>query len=476
MEKTNRKKENLKDFIDKKDSDVAIIYGRSGMGKTTYLENLLSMYDGFYFSAYSTTSEMELNLLYKEFLLSKNFNFKINVRSKNLTLKGILEEITDYAKDKKQPYLVIIDNFVEFVKADDEFNKILKKFVLNEWKDANLRLFLCSDSFIGMDNYVLSKKSIWRNVKKCTVLFDSLPFSEAVKKLNCKTDMDYILEYGITGGIPELMDASYDNYAISEKKESLLENCFPTDKYRKSNPEYAMRNDLREFAYYNRLMSILAEGVQRVNEISEIFGKPKDVVVPYLKTLIKLDLVKKETPVTEKLNRRKTRYSIKNSSDIFWYKFIVSELSYIETKNKYPELDEEELLKFEKRVFIDICKEYLIKKSGQGEFNFELKDIGNWWKNDEENHTTEGFDIVGLGKNDIEEATVFSRCFCSKNPVQMQELKDLINLTKNVKRRGENYYVFFSVSGFNENALTAASAIKNIILVDLDKIISDYKK
>lgn len=473
----DQNKENLDVFIQEKDKDIAILYGRSGMGKTTYLKNLLKKYDGFYFNAYSATVNIELSLLYKTFCYSVEKSYK---KSKdNLTLEYILDEITAYAEGVDKSYLFIIDNFVEFVKASNDFNKILQNYVQNKWVKSNIRLIVCSDSFLGVDKYLFSKKSVWKKEKKCIILFDCIPFSKAYRYLNCKNNMEYILKYGITGGIPELIynaNIVKNNMEIDNKtgKCAFLEKCFPIDKYNKSNIEYVMKNDLRELSYYNSLLSILSDGYQRVNDISDVFNKPKDIVVPYLKTLIKLNLVKKETPVTERLNRRKTRYSISNSSDIFWYKFIVKEMPYIENHLTYPEFQKDELIKFKKRVFIDICKEYLMKQSENSKLPINIKEIGNWWKNNDEKRTTVGFDIVGVGEIEQKEAFIFSRCFCKSTKVELSELKDLIELTKKMKKKGENYYIVFSVTGFDENSLTAAKAIKNIILVDFDKILSYY--
>jgi AAA+ ATPase superfamily predicted ATPase len=240
-----------------------------------------------------------------------------------------------------------------------------------------------------------------------------------------------------------------------------------------ANPETAMKNDLREPAYYNRMMQVLASGVQRVNEISEIVGKPKDIVVPYLKTLINLSLVKKETPITEKNNRRKTRYSLTNSADKFWYKYIVPALPVIE--NTGEELKVTNTEEFERSVFIDICKEYLMVKSQGDDLPFTLEEVGNWWENNDEEHTTVGFDAVGLGTNGDEDASVFCRCYYSDKQIEIQELKELIELTKKVRRRGDNFYMVFSAAGFSDHALTVASAIKNIILVDLNTIIKEAR-
>ena len=40
-----------------------------------------------------------------------------------------------------------------------------------------------------------------------------------------------------------------------------------------------------------------------------------------------------------------------------------------------------------------------------------------------------------------------------------------------MKTNGSSFYIVFSKAGFHENAITVASAIKNIVLITLDDII-----
>ena len=56
----------------------------------------------------------------------------------------------------------------------------------------------------------------------------------------------------------------------------------------------------------------------------------------------------------------------------------------------------------------------------------------------------------------------------------MATLKSLIDLTRHLKTSDNTYYVIFSKSGFNASAQTAASAIKNIILISM-KEVCEYK-
>jgi AAA+ ATPase superfamily predicted ATPase len=467
MKARSYEKNRIVEFLNDLSTNVCICTGRLGMGKSVFLKNLVKEYQGVYFRAYPTTDVMELKLLCSSIFVDGEYN-----EADYANINVLMEKIKVKADEgDKRPFLLVIDNYPDFAKADSSFNKEFAESCKLLFTGTNVKVILAGDSMLNMHKFCLDRVTPWMKLNPTLISFEKLSFLEAVKYFNVEEESDNIFMYGITGGLPVLVDKIGDEPLSRQEAVKKLY----LDKATDPNPEETMKKDLREPAYYNRMMQVLADGVQRVNEISAIVNKPKDIVVPYLKSLMKLSLVKKETPITEKNNRRKTRYSLCNTADIFWYKFIVPALPFYEMTGELPDIDEEAMEAFEREVFTEVCKEYLMEKSKAGSLPFVLDEVGNWWENNDEEHTTVGFDIVGLGKNDNEDASVFCECYYSKKQVEIQELKELIELTKKVRRMGDNFYMVFSAAGFSEHALTVASAIKNIILVDLNTVIKEAK-
>ena len=58
-------------------------------------------------------------------------------------------------------------------------------------------------------------------------------------------------------------------------------------------------------------------------------------------------------------------------------------------------------------------------------------------------------------------------------PIEIHELKELIELTKQLSQDGDVYYIIFSKAGFHENAQTVAVTIKNIMLISLEDILPE---
>ena len=422
--------------------------GRKGMGKSTLVREFVKDIPSAYLTAYPTTDSEELRLLAAELGMDGASS-----------LSDILDEITRRAGDGG--FILVIDNYPAFARADASFEKTLYDYVSYRWAGTRIGVIVLGDSFLAMDKLLSSDSIRWGKVLAGSLTLAALGFYEAREFFPEYAPADQAFLYGLAGGIPARLARLRDG--LHEKSGEAMQDILDID--------------LREKSYYNRMLATLAGGRTRVNEISAAVGKPKDVVVPYMNTLISLSLVAKEYPVTEPFNRRKTRYVIVNSHDIFYYRYIVPHMELV-FAGKEDELIERcilpDLSSFTELIFERLCREFV--GAGGAKLPVSVTSVGTWWENDDENHTSEGFDLVAAAEAAEEkEALVFGRCFFDTRPVDMPRLKGLIDLTKKVKEKAdETYYIAFSNSGFHDTAVTAAGAIKNILLISLDEIV-DYK-
>ena len=453
-----KEKAALNSFYEKARERVACVYGRTGIGKTTMLKEFSKDKKTIFFTAYATTDEAELALLAAA----------IGVDWPTYTLEGLLDEVSEIGRH--EPVLLVIDHYPNFIKADGRYDQVLFEYVTDKWVRLPIKVILCGDSYLAMEKRVYGKKALWKKELSLVMEVEPMDFYDSRSFFPDAKEEDALMYYGMTGGIPYALSNLVDDVEGSMMRLFLREEDDVT-----LLPEKTMAMDLRELSYYNRMLATLASGKNRVNAISAEVGKPKDIVVPYMNTLMAIGVVKKENPVTEKTNRKKTQYSIVNSYDRFWYQFIVpnmalyyrGEFGQLLTEKVMPQLDT-----FKQYVFTRMCREYLLKENGRKSLPLEIEEIGNWWENDDEKHTTDGFDLVALGKREGKSAIVFARCYYTRTPVEIATLKELIELTKHARHKGEEdvFYLVFSNCGFHENTMTVAATIKNIMLISLADI------
>ena len=465
--------ERLNGFYEGDNASVAVVSGQYGVGKSTLLKQFAMDKETIYIDAYETTIKHQMELL--GHLLGA---------SEPLTEDGFFEEIKNKAKESK--VLIIIDQYQHLVKASSDFDKNLHNHMKTDWKDLSVKLVLCSDAFILVDKYIKGKKAVWNKDISLDLVVSPLGFYESCEFFGTSSTKEAAFLYGITGGIcynlvrvaALLGIDGYQDLGIEKLigddiiKEVAIKLFLDREKSIGLNPENVMATELRELSYYNYMLTTLAKGINRVNQISAEVEKPKDVVVPYLNTLMSIGVCTKDTAITELTNRKKTRYSIVNSSTIFWYREVVSNYDKYITDDIEGLWDQisKDLNDYLKDVFIKICAEYLHDRSDKNLLPFTVEEIGNWWVNDDEAGTTDGFDLVSLGKCEGKSATIFAQCYYTESPIEVAQLKALIEKTKQLHRQGDAFYLVFANSGFNENAITISSAIKNIMLITLDEM------
>ncbi|MGN0241018.1 MAG: ATP-binding protein [Candidatus Weimeria sp.] len=450
----------INEFYSNPETNVLTVTGRSGIGKTALIKESVKNRQNIYFTAYSTTDVQQRSL----------FGKAAGLDVENPTLDQIFEKITGMSEEGTA--VLVIDHYADFLKTDPSFPDTLHTYMTSKWQTGTVKLVFIDSSFIQLEKGVYGPKALWRDADPVILPLGPLYFDEAVKMLPAADRLTQSEIYGITGGIPilleiasEQMKASPEDAVWESVKRIFLAKFFDF----KGSAENILEKELREKAYYDRLMYSLSHDFQRVNQLSEQLGKPKDVVVPYLSTLIRLGLVTKENPVTEPTNRRKTRYSLVSDSDRFWYQIIITNYDAycrddIETIREYWN---EHIAEYMKPVFVRICHEYLVREAAAGKLPFSIKNIGSWWENNEATGESEGFDLMATGEAEGKNAYIFARCFFKEEQVDMVDVKELIDLTKKIHNKISTFYLFFSVNGFAENVQTVSETIRNIMLIDL---------
>ena len=106
---------------------------------------------------------------------------------------------------------------------------------------------------------------------------------------------------GITGGVPHYINKLG---VQDDLNEALLENLFDSSGYLFEEPENLLKQELREPGVYNSIITAIAEGASKLNEIATKTQISTGPCSKYLKVLTELGIIRKDTPVTEKPGKR----------------------------------------------------------------------------------------------------------------------------------------------------------------------------
>ena len=244
--------------------------------------------------------------------------------------------------------------------------------------------------------------------------------------------------YGITGGIPLYINKLGVQDGI---KEALLENLFDASSYLFEEPQNLLKQELREPAVYNTIITTIASGASKLNEIATKAGLENAVCSKYTKVLLELGIIKKETPMTEKPGK-KTIYRLADHFFGFWYRYVPHNMGAIVSERMGSIFDQVvagSLSDYMGTVFEDMCKCYMLRYAQN--LHVPITDIGQWWGTDPSLHKEVQIDIVA-GTTDKGTYYIGS-CKYKKEPIGVDELKLLEHYAGVLEREKLIFTIYF---------------------------------
>lgn len=270
---------------------------------------------------------------------------------------------------------------------------------------------------------------------------------------------DKALIYGIVGGTPQYLSQMDDRLSVEDNIKSTFLN--PTSSLFEE-PENLLKQEVREPALYNAIITAIAAGASRMAEISGKVGEGTSVCATYLKNLMALGLVQKETPYNEKASR-KSIYAIDDNMFRFWYRFVSENQSIINrgaADLAYRRI-EPYLSDYMGKVFEEICKQYLWKLLLDGKSPVEFKELGRWWGSDPSTHSQAEIDIMGEQDKDT---ALFGECKWTNEKVDVGVVETLVRRSQTFHYAKKHFFLF-AKKGFTKGCLDAADKMGNVILV-----------
>ena len=323
-------------------------------------------------------------------------------------------------------------------------------------------MILCGSSMSFMENQVLGYESPLYGRRTGQLKIQALTYREVTvfnPGLSCE---EQALIYGITGGIPHYINKLNVCDSIDD---ALKENLFNTSGYLFEEPENLLKQELREPAVYNSVIAAIAGGASHSNEIAAKVGIEAGICAKYLKVLVDLEILKKETPVTEKKGK-KTIYTIGDNFFRFWYRFVPRNMSAISAgrfERLYDVTVKKHLHEYMGLVFEKMCRDYLLRYADN--LPVLISDAGQWWGSDAKNRKEVQIDIVGIPPEGSE--YIIGSCKYRNEKIGTGEL-ELLKEYSEVFGRGEKYYYYiFSKGGFTEG-LKEAAVKENVCLLTLE--------
>jgi AAA+ ATPase superfamily predicted ATPase len=441
-----REQEWLRSHLTRGDHQLLVLYGRRRVGKTTLVGHVLD--------------DLSVPTVY---YLCDQRGERQNARAFAARCAEVFDDVTPAVDGFREafqyliqrvegPAVVALDEFSYLVAEDETIPSVFQGIVDELLSGTQLSLVLLGSSISMMEEGVLSYESPLYGRRTGQWRLEPMVLGEAAGFFPDATPTEVIQLYSVVGGIPAYLEQFERGVELATNIER---HVLSKGAFLYEEPEFLLRQELREPATYMAILQAIASGATRVSEIAGEVDRPASSLSRYLQNLTRLALVERETPATDPDGRGV--YRLTDHFLRFWFRFLMPNRSSLEQGDTESVRDAivESLPTHVSWAFEDVCRQAVRTPA----FPVACSRIGRWWYGEDE------VDVVGLDEGT--ETLLLGECKWTATPVSSEVLSSLEALEPGVRWRGENrsvVYALFAKHGFDPDVEEAAAARDDLLL------------
>ena len=432
--------------------EFVVLYGRRRIGKTALISRFIEKKSAVYFTGIESNAKQNLENLSRSVMAYTGGAEGATFSS----FQAALESVFKLAEKKR--LVLAIDEYPYVARAAKSLASVLQRLIDAHKDTSRLMLILCGSSMSYMEDHVLAYKAPLYGRRTAQIKLLPFTFEETRPFFSNFSAEEQAIAYGIAGGTPQYLLRMDDTRSVEENvKRMYLDPSSPMYE----EPVTLLKQEVREPALYTAVITAIAGGASRMSEISGKVGEDTNVCSAYLKNLVALGIVRKETPYGEKASK-KSIYAIEDNMFRFWYRFVPDNAALIErgAKDLVYKRIEPYLSEYMENVFEEICRQYLWKLLLDGKAPVQFSSLGRWWGNDPIRKRQAEIDV--MGEQDRETA-VFAECKWTREKTDRNVLETLVERSELFPYKYRHYFLF-SKSGFTKGCMELAKSLGNVEL------------
>lgn len=447
-------------------SSLVILYGRRRVGKTTLASQFIKGKSALYFLV-TEESESQNRQAFQELVV--DFTGQELLRSARLDsweplFQILLKEskgLKRQEEDKNEKLVLVLDEFQYLGRSNPAFPSIFQKIWDTHLKDENVMVILCGSLVSMMESQTLNYSSPLYGRRTGQIKLKQIPFTGYQGFFPDKRGKELIPYYAVTGGVPKYIELFHGEENIYK---AIDRNILSRQSFLYDEPTFLLQGEVMEIGSYFSVIRAIAAGNHKLSKIAGSLELKQTGLTKYLKTLMDLDIIEREVPVTE-MNPEKSKkglYRFRDNFLLFWFRFIYPNRGLIESGHGELVMDKIRSNLVDGHiayVYENICREETWSLNGSELLGFTFDKVGRWWDGRNE------IDVVALDCNGLD--ILFGECKYWESKVGMNILRQLEDKARFVEWKKDSrreHFILYSKSGFTEELQEYAATRKDIIL------------
>ncbi len=438
---------------EKNGNQLVLLYGREGCDKEALIRIFCKGKKFFYYRARKASAQEQC----MQFGHEIEKQYELSLSKYNYT-----EFFNRIRSGNASKLVVIIDEFQNIAKRDEEFFKAILKLKAKKLYPGPVMVILASSSVAWVEQEL--EERLAEGMKKIDdmIKLDDLKFIDLVRSYPEYSVSDCVKVYGILGGV-----SSYMNRWNSKKdiRSNICKHILSPNGYLFEEAERYIGSELRELAIYDTILAAIAAGYRKLNDLFNQTGFSRAKISVYMKNLAAFEVIEKvssfETGGWE--NAQKGIYQIRSNYVNFWFRFVyphLSDLYMMTPETFYDTYIEKELDDYMNRYFVQVCMEYLELLNMVEKLPIRIHKAGTWVGK------TGNIDIIA---QDSARNNLIGLCNWSRPELTYKMCEKLFDTMKKAKLKSDHYYLF-SAKSFDQELLEKAKEDERLVLVDMTQL------
>lgn len=343
----------LNEYYNREGSQILVVYGSKGVGKTALLREFCKNLKSTYYLARACSAR------------EQRFQWSAELRDQGISIsrypeyEELFENVAEQKERSKQ--ILVIDEFHHMVKGDGTFFETLIRFVENRLLSRPVMVVLVTSASGWVENTMISK--IGRNAAAISgwMKVREMPLKELCRLFPGYTKEDYIGNYAVLGGLPGFWKSFSPELSTGD---NIIQNILRQESRLYEEMTLYLSEELREPAVYDTILAALARDCNKLNDIYRHTGFSRAKISVYLKNLMELDLVEKVASfeTAGHANTQKGIYRISNPYVRFYFRYLfpgMSLLQQLTPEEFYEQRIAPSFALYEEEAYRRICREQL---------------------------------------------------------------------------------------------------------------------